>query len=158
MPTPTSYEDTILTAALAVLQNVDWAVQGSITMPAGNVKRRMLPQVDETLGDGQLPCVILSAGGPESETVADMEGHKNVRYKSQITIVAAGNRDYETYEPLMLAWRSQAKSAFGSPLISGAPSVWDVRISPGSIFDPSLLNQQYIYQSQVVEITSYESR
>ncbi len=158
MPTPVSYEDTILSAALAVLQGITFATSGTLSLPSANVKRRMLPHVDESLNDGELPCVILAAGGPESEEIISFEGHKSVVYAVEVAVVAAANRDYATNEAVYEKWREQIKRAFGRAKIDGAPSVYDVRINPGPLFDRSLLNQQYVYGSITLRISSCEPR
>lgn len=154
---PTSYGDTIFTAALNVLQNIPWTAQGMVTMPPGNVKRRMLPDVRAVL-DG-LPCVILAASSiPESEEIVSFEGHKNVVWAAEVAVVAGGNADYVTLDPLIRSWQEQIKRAFGDPRLDGAPSVWDTRISPGPLFDHSLLNQQYTFTSVTIRFSSCEPR
>jgi hypothetical protein len=158
MPNPTSNEDTVLGAALAVLQGLTWALDqnGNAVLLTANVRRRMLPLVSETLD--AVPCVLLAAGAAEDEGGFSFEGEKDVVYAVEVAIVATNNDDFTTSEPLYIAWREQVKRAFGTATLAGAPTVWDTRLSLEPLFDRGLLNQQYAYQSITVRFTSHESR
>lgn len=158
MPNPPSSEDTVLSAALAILQGIPWALDanGNSVLLTANVRRRMLPLASETMD--ALPCVVLAAGAAEDEGSFSFEDEKDVVYSCEVAIVAANNDDFATSEPLYLAWREQVKRAFGNATLTGAPTVWDTRLSLEPLFDRGLLNQQYAYQSITLRFTSHESR
>jgi hypothetical protein len=142
--------DTISSAVLAVVQGLTLA-----GISSANISRKMLPHIGEVIDN--LPAILIAAGEAETQTPLSFEGQSDLVYPVEVSIVAAVNRDYVTNLPAFFQWRQQIRQAFlPGPLLSGAPTVWMVRLRPQAVFDRSDLDKNYGYISVSFDFHSAE--
>lgn len=142
----------ILDATVTTIGNL--GIQyNSVAVP---VVLRKLPKAEEVLDALPLICVSPSVSAMRWERVA-FPALQQVGYPVQVGIIAASNRDFTSNIDLLLGWAEQIRSAFKKPPLAGVSQVWKTEVSPGKVFDRSLLvGSDYDYLALDIVFTTLE--
>lgn len=159
MPTGVFLDD-ILTACTAIVQGL--TLTG---LPTANVSSRFVATLHEGFLADALPAVLIcpddTGEEPSGET---FEAELDWKYRVYVVIVPRNNQDMQSNRNQYLGWRQQIRGSalagsggLTTPMLPGAPNVWDARMKPKSAFDRRLL-RQFAPMATVFEYMSHESR
>lgn len=156
---PLSVYESILDAAAEVINGIGLAFAppagGDSVVPRAEVLKES--KVDEV--DSPLP-VIQVAPAAERQRVepASGEGLVFVTYPVEVSVSAAGNRDFAANLGVWLNWREQIRLKFQGVGLVGVPEVWDVNTDPDPAFSRQASADNYDRSKLTVRFKTIEPR
>lgn len=149
-----SVYESILDAVATVVNNLTLTFNDQVVI-ATVLK---VPKVQEIL-DTPLPVIAVSPAVERQRTEpAATEGLVFVTYPVEISISAAGNRDFASNLDVWLNWREQIRQQFQGTSLIGVPQVWDVNTDLDPAFDRQTTADNYDRSKLTVRFKTIEPR
>jgi hypothetical protein len=157
MPLSSVY-DSILVAVAGVVNGLGLSFTNaggqSVTVAAAVLKS---PKVEEV--DSPLPVIQVAPAAERQRTEpAATEGLVFVTYPVEVSLSAAGNRDFAKNLDVWLNWREQIRLKFQGTTLAGVPQVIDTNTDPDPAFDRQTVTENFDRSKLTVRFRTIEPR